>query len=1205
VERPTSVSAEMRRVTLPLWRTMHYRAYRLFSRWCSDRTKGHLEKVLSLSLFFWFLFPCGTRAQVITASLQGQVLDPSGAVVPGASVVVTNTATNVETHATTGQDGFFLAPSLPPGPYVVTIKASGFKTLTSTPIVLEVDRHVQEHFTLQVGAASQSISVRAAPPLLEPTTSAAGTVVNTNEIMNLPLNARISYQLAFLAPGIHGTVSTEFNGFNMQVNGGRPGTTLLLIDGIPSSPRATTGIDVYSIFPPVDATEEFNVQTSNYSAQFGDAGSGIINLIYKTGTNELHGDVYEFLTNSALNSNLFFDNADHIPLPEFQRSQFGFTLGGPIVIPKIYNGQDKTFFFGDFEGLRQGTGESAVYTVPTTAMRAGDFSNLVTASGQPVTIYNPDTTVASGTGYVRSPFAGNIIPTADISPVSAKIANYWPAPNLPGDVNNFTGAAKATTNINNYDVKVDENVSDKDRFSVRWSQHVLNNLPQDYFTGPIAIVNQDAVNERETGTDIAADDTYTWSPSFLTEFRLGFARMYEVWRPQSIGFDPTQLGFPSYIAQTAQILAFPGISPSGYEGIGDGGPDYRNDVFQDWPFYINNTWIHNGHTLNFGFELEVDQVNVDEITQADGNYSFTAALTQGPNPQVASSTAGNGFATFMLGIGSGDLTLDSKNGAFTGEDYAGYLQDDWRVRPKFTLNLGLRYEVQAPRTERYNRLNYFDPTATSPLATAVAGAADCPACADLKGGLVFVGTNGVGRRQFPTEWGNVAPRFGFAYEVTKNTVVRGGFGLFYEPSQATGAIGTAGQYGYTAQTPYTGSPNGLTPSVYLSNPFPTGIIRPTGNTEGLDTLLGTGMDESFLPSEKVPLSENWNFDIQRQLPGSILVDAAYVGSRGLYLDDSGEDQLNLNQLSPAALALGSALTQSVPNPFYGLINVAPYTSATIPRSYLEEPFPQWSTVDIDYLTGAQSIYNSFQLKVVRRFTSGLSLLAAYTGEKTIDDYSIIENEGQGGNSPQNYYDLAADRAVSSNDISQDASVAAVYQLPFGRGLHFGNSWSRLTNAFLGGWQLNGILTEQTGFPLTLSDATNTSDSGSLAQTPNYNPSGPGCTQSAALSGSAISRLREWFNTACFTQPAPYTFGNVGRTMPNLRMDPYHDLDFSVFKNFRLGERFNLQFHAESFNLFNQVQFGYPNESFGSPGFGSVTSQENTPREIQFALKLLF
>ncbi|HTV55072.1 MAG TPA: TonB-dependent receptor, partial [Terriglobia bacterium] len=640
-------------------------------------------------------------------------------------------------------------------------------------------------------------------------------------------------------------------------------------------------------------------------------------------------------------------------------------------------------------------------------------------------------------------------------------------------------------------------------------------------------------------------------------------------------------------------------------GIGDGGPDYRNDVFEDWPVYINNTWIRNSHTLNSGFELIVDQVNVDEITQADGNYSFTAALTQGPNPLVASSTAGNGFATFMLGVGSGDLTLDSKNGTFTGEDYAGYLQDDWRVRPKFTLNLGLRYEVQAPRTERYNRLNYFDPTASSPLATAVAGAADCPACADLRGGLVFVGTSGVGRRQFPTEWGNVAPRFGFAYEVTQNTVARGGFGIFYVPAQAMGAIGTAGQYGYTSQTPYVGSPNGLTPSVYLSNPFPTGIIRPTGHTEGLDTLLGTGMNETFLQSEKVPVMENWNFDIQRQLPGSILVDAAYVGSRGLYLDESGEDQLNLDQLTPAALALGSALTQNVPNPFYGLINVAPYTRATIPQSYLEAPFPQWSTVDIDYPTGAQSIYNSFQLKVVRRFTSGLRLLAAYTGEKTIDDYSIIENEGQGGNAPQNYYDLAAERAVSSNDISQDLSVAAIYQLPFGRGRHFGNSWGRLTDAFLGGWQLNGILTEQTGFPLALSTETNTSDSGSLAQAPNYDASAPGCAHSAALSGSAVSRLKEWFNTACFTQPAPYTFGNVGRTMPDLRMDPYHDLDFSVFKNFRLGERFTLQFHAESFNLFNQVQFGYPNDSLGSPGFGSVTNQNNTPRELQFALKLLF
>ncbi len=1201
--RPISVRAGMPCFALPFLRTIPDNAYQTCFSSCRDAVKDHLKKLLSLSLFLWLLFPWCASAQVITASLQGEVRDPSGAVVPGASVEIQDTATGEVTRVTTGTDGFFLAPSLPPGPYTVTIKARGFKTLVSNTLVLEVDEKDQEHFVLEVGAVTQTVSVTEAAPLVERTTSDSGQVIDTNQIMNLPLNARETYQFVLLAPGVQGSVGLGFNQLALEVNGGIPGTSEILIDGIHSAPPLVNPIAGYTVFPPVDATQEFKMETANYSAQFGDAGSGIINLIYKSGTNQLHGDVWEFLTNSALYANTFFNNSNNLPIPSFQRNQFGFTLGGPVVIPKIYNGRDKTFFFGDFEGLRQGSASSATTTVPTAATRTGNFSALETSAGKAITIYDPNTTVASGTGYVRSAFPNNTIPTTEINSVSANLANYYPLPNAAGSVNNFVESGKAIENINNYDIKVDQDLNARNRFFTRFSQHYLTSLPANYFPSSIALAAniQDQTN---TGTNVALDYTRIWSPRVLTEFRYGFSRMHVYEYSPGAGFNPTNLGFPSYIAQSANALAFPEIEPASYVNLGVTGSTPAIIAANEHTFSVNNTWMLGHHTLNFGFQLEVPQLNTLQDNEEDGTYSFAKSLTQGPNPNVASSTAGDGFATMLLGIGSGGFELDYKIAATTSRSYALYLQDDWKFSSKLTLNMGLRWDATQPRTERYNRMDIFDPTAVSPIASqvaAAAGAADCPVCANLQGGLEFVGVDGTSRRQFQTQWGNFGPRFGFAYQALKNTVVRGGYGVFFYSGGVEGAAGTIGSDGFSAITNYVGSENGLTPTNYLTNPFPTGFVYPTGNTLGLATALGSTIADPY-PNSKIPYVEQWNFDIQQQLPGSFMVSAAYVGSHGVHLIEEGEGGA-WDQILPSAMALGTALEGSVPNPFYGLIKTGALDSATVPLSDLESPFPQFSPLEADYPIGSDSNYDSFQLKVERRFASGLSLLVAYTNAKMLDDYGYISNEGIDVEH-QNIYDLNADYSVDPSDISQHLSVAAVYRLPFGRKQHFGGNWGRVTDGFLGGWQTNGILTLQTGNPIYLS-ASNTSDSGNPTERPNYNPSATGCSNSAALSGSAVSRIGEWFNTACFTQPGPFTFGNVGRTLPNVRAQGVNDLDFSVYKNFHVGERFTLQFHAESFNLFNRVQFGVPNQTEGSSSFGVVTSQTNSARELQFALKILF
>jgi hypothetical protein len=562
-------------------------------------------------------------------------------------------------------------------------------------------------------------------------------------------------------------------------------------------------------------------------------------------------------------------------------------------------------------------------------------------------------------------------------------------------------------------------------------------------------------------------------------------------------------------------------------------------------------------------------------------------MTQGPNPNAASSTAGNALASLLLGVGSsGSMTLNYKDVATKSSYYAWYVADDWKISSRLTLNIGLRYDLQTPRTERYNRMNYFDPTVASPLA----GPAGLP---NLVGGLEFVGVNGNGRSQFPLQTNNIAPRFGFAYRATKHLVVRGAYGIFYANSLAS-AGGTVGNFGFRADTPYVGSVDGLTPSTYISNPFPSGFVLPVGSSQGLLSSIGTAIDAP-LTNTKTPYTENWNFNVQYDLPGGILVQAGYVANRGLQLNQSGEGTYNLNQLTPAQLALGNQLQKNVPNPFSGLITVGALSGKTVPYSSLITAFPQFPQVYPLYLTGSSSNYQSLQVKAEKRFSKGMSFLLTYTFDKAMDDYSIIANAGQSADL-QNIYNRRGEWSQSPNDVPQALNLTFVYEIPVGRGRLLGKNWNHLTDALLGGWQVNGIMTLQSGMPLALSTQ-DTSHAGGAVLRPNSNG------QSAALGGSVESRLNEYFDTSVFSQPAPFTFGNTGRTINVLGPGP-HNLDFSAFKNFHIKERANLQFRAEFFNFTNTPTFGMPDVVLSDTTFGRISSA-GSPRQMQFALKLLF
>ena len=1141
---------------------------------------------LLICLVTLFLLPAAF-AQTITATLEGLVTDPSGAVIGGATVRVTNVETNARLEYRTDSMGRFVAPAVPAGHYSVQVQAAGFKKLERAGIVLEVDQAARLELPMELGAATETVEVAARAALLDTSSAAVGQVVDNRSIVNLPLNERNSWSLVFLAPGVTGSVGDKYNNVNISINGGRPGSASLTVDGIPSSTPLSNPIAGFTIFPSVDAVQEFKVETNSYSAEQGRSGSGIVNLIYKSGTNELHGSAFEFLRNSALDANDFFANAAGVRIASFKRSQFGGTLAGPVFLPRVYNGRNRTFFLFSFEGFRQSSANNLNTTVPTALQRAGNFSQTHNAAGALINIYDPATTTPAGTGFTRQVFPGNVIPAVRFDPVAANVVKYYPLPNAPGNpntgANNFYVAAANANNIDNLDAKVDQNISSRSRFFLRVSRRVDDVLPPDYFPADIRIA-QGGVAITDTFTNGAADYTYSFSPSFLADVRYGYGRSTENRVPRSNGFDPVTLGLPAYM-RNANAVMFPGFQPSGYFTLGNGfSSQWGPAAYNTHSLVISGMKVLTRHLLKFGFDWRVMQANVEQGANLDGGFTFDKGFTQGPNPNQASAIAGDALASMLLGVGTGQLVLNNRMNATESMYYAGYLADDWKLSKRLTLNIGLRYGIDKPFTERYNRMNVFDPNVASPLA----GPAGLPG---LRGGLVFLGAGGRPRQILPTDWNGWDPRFGFAFQVDAKTVLRGGYGIFHAPS-LRGAQSLNSNTGFSSTTQFVSAANGVTPVNYLRDPFPGGLVPVTGSAGGLLAGIGTPLTAAVDGDYVVPYTQNWSFNIQRQLPGSVLVETGYVGSHGLHLSAFS---YNLDQLRPEQLS--NRLQQATPNPFFGLITSGPLATATVPFGSLASAFPQYTSVAAQFPSGSTSVYHSFQVKVEKRYSAGLSLLLSYTAGKLIDDNSIIAVVGSNA-SPQNIYDRRGERSVSADDVSQVLSLSYVYELPFGRGRRFGTGWKRLTNSLLGGWQINGITAFQTGLPLAIT-AQNNSGAGNAAERPNNKG------QSAKLDGAVETRLNKYFDTSVFSAPAPFTFGNTGRVLPDVRTPGPRNFDCSLFKNFAIHERLSAQFRAEAFNVRNSPQFGRPNSNQNNNQFGVISSQANSPRQLQFGLKLLF
>jgi hypothetical protein len=1151
----------------------------------------------------------------VNGSVVGTVTDNTGGLMKSVTLTLTNLGTNFTLTSQSDTAGRYRFINLPLGSYRLAAENPGFKRYTRGPIIIEVNSNIQIDIPMELGNVAETVTVTAETPLLQPQTSSLGQVVQSRETNELPLNGRNPVALVALVPGVIGqpgfgqnpVLGNSFASGNFQINGGDANESAAYWDGAPLN--ASGYVNELALIPTQDALQEFKVMTSNLPAEYDRFAGGIVSFTSKTGSNNFHGELYEYLRNKVLNANDFFDNRSGIPVPQFTQNQFGANLGGPIILPHLYNGNDKTFFFASYDGFRLRQGVPFLTTVPTMAQQNGDFSNLRSASGTLIPIYDPATTVPDPSHpgqYLRNQIScngvANVICPSSIDPAAAVLRKLWPMPNLPGapltNVNNWASNYSSGGNMDEFTIRVDHNVSDKQRIFSRYTYQKWFNFPTDPFGTDAYTISASAgpkVNQQGV-----IDDTYTLSPNIVADFEVTYLRTSLSVTPLSEGYDLSKLG-AGWASLNGQVTfqTLPILSVSGIQAfVGATGVNIDEHT-DDGGFLPNITIVKRRHTIKIGGDFRIDRADNGQDSAPSGSFTFTPSFTA----SSPTASGGDGFASFLLGD-TANGSIQTINRISAQQLYrAYYLEDTYQVRPSLTLNLGFRYSQDGPFSERYNRISSFEPDLASPLAAQTG--------LPLNGALVVVDSaQRQSRNGFNADPHQFAPRAGFADQLFKTTVIRGAYGIFWLPNALSFGPTNPVQDPVNLNTTsmVTTINGGLTPYSRLGNPFPIGIRQPPGHNTNFNALNGFFNGNAIatqLPDNPYAYVQQWNLDVQQEFPGGILLDVAYAASKGTHLPIPS---FQIDQLPVQDMALGSALLGSVKNPFYGLtppLNGS-LASATVTAGQLLLPYPQYTGVTINPYNRGDSNYNSLQVSSQKRFGGDQTILMAYTFSKLINDGSeMLANFVNPVAGIQNYYNLAGERSVATYDATNRLVVSYVLDLPFGEGRRYLGNLPNFSEKVVSGWGTDGIFTSQSGFPLYLTTASNLTHSYGGGSRPNFDSAV--CSNGASVGGSPESRVNEWFNTSCFTQPSAFTFGNVSRTEPQLRTAGSVNLDFAAFKttSFGSGGKFNLQFRCETFNLFNHPQFGYPGMTLGSPQFGVVSSQANNPRLIQFALKTTF
>ena len=1078
----------------------------------------------------------GTLAygQADTATIVGTVRDSSAAVIVGGTITVTETDTGTKALARTDSTGNYVVTPLRIGNYTVAVEAPGFKTETHSGIVLQVQDRLRVDFTMQVGSVNEAVNVQESVPVIETETSALGDVVASQQITDMPLNGRDYTQLATLTTGVikitenggginGSTTATNGNaGGAFAVNGTRGNLNNFMLDGIDNNSNDNAG-NILSTN--VDAIQEFKVQTSGYSAEFGRSGGAVINATIKSGTNAFHGTAFEFLRNSALDARGFFAPADQ-PKAPFRQNQFGGTLGGPIR-------RNKTFFFVDYQGTRIGTSQTDISTVPTPAEIGGNFSTLL--AGAPAgQIFDPQSTTTVNGQTVRTPFAGNIIPASRLDPISSAVAKLYPAPNVPGALaNNYVVNAPGTEQIDQGDGRMDHNFSARQQIFARFSWSQINRFQQPPLPGLADGGSYSTGNYIEDTRGAAIGYTFSISPTMVNEVRIGFNRAHYVDNTPAYGqkYPSAGLAVPG-VPDNATVNGLTLFQINAFHTLGEPGYTPTTSTSQEFQYGDTLSIVHGKHSLKMGPELHWSQFNLFQIGQPRGSFGFTGEFTA--DSPSSGDGSGSGLADMLLGLPTSSTISTLTYFGNRQQTYGGFIQDDYQVSSKLTLNLGVRYDYSTPITEAHNRQSNFD------FAT---------------GQLVVAGQNGASAGLVSTDKTDFAPRVGFAWNPFKNTVIRSGYGRFFSYQE----IRTGDPLQLAYNLPFFYQPtfisDGITPILTVSKGFPS--LNPSQAIDASVTASGSGAGSHL----HAPVLDEWNFNIQQQLPGKILFEVAYVGSKSTHL----QTLLDPNQ-------------DPVPGP--GAIQS-------------RRPYPQYGPFT-DIVDRGNSNYSALEIKAEKRLSNGLMFLSSFTYSKSMNDQPEICCNAPW---PQNSYNVAAERGPSDFNQKFRWVSSFDYQLPVGKGQRFLNS-SRVADLILGGWHLGGIFTLHSGFyfsPLMGYDPSNTGSIGLLRTDRTCNGNLP----------SGQRTINNWFDTSCFPLPTGYAFGNSGK---NVLLGPGGvTSDTALRKMFAITEHQALEFRAEFFNVFNHAVFAQPDPYItdGPGATGVITSTVLPQREIQFALKLHF
>ena len=1162
-----------------------------------------LKSSLLLLTTLGLLFSSGAYTQETRASLSGTVSDGTGAVVPDVRIRLINRDTSVGFDATTNAAGQYRFLFLNPGAYRISTEKTGFRGFVRDAIDLHVSQSAVIDIVLQVGQVSDSVTVSAEAPLLDAEKADRGLVIDNKTVADLPLNIRNPMMLSALTPGIVHTSGTQhLNPFSnsgissWSINGGRGTNNEFLLDGAPNN-AVYNGVNNVAYVPSVDAVQEFKVMTGAYDAQYGRTGGGVINVSIRSGTNRLHGSVYEFLKRTSLNANTFSNNAKKANRQGNALDQYGFTVGGPITIPRLYSGKDRTFFFFAFEKYREDTfyPSESISSVPSTEQRRGDFSKTFDNNGALYKIFDPLTGRFEGNNWVRSVFPGNIIPPNRISPIAANILKLYPEPNTttPGSVawqnNFFLNPNVGSFKFLNLTSRIDHTINANQRIYGRWSGSDFKQLRN---TNGIPGVAGDYRNGGKRSNGAVVDYIANITSATILNLRASISYWVEDLSPfGNQGFDNTQLGFPkSLVGQLPKPDLFPQISIANARTLGHSSGNVTFEPTTVLSLQPNLVHVRGKHTIKIGLDTRITRYTQLRPGSAAGTYDFNRSFTRG-DYLVQDATSGVGAASFLLGYASSGSVANVAQPYFQWIYYAPWIQDDIKLTRKLTLNLGFRWDLNTPLTERFNRMNHgFFADRENPISAKI-DKTKFPGFV-AKGGIGFAGVDGNSRSPASMDWNNFQPRVGAAYALNEKTVVRGGWGLFFLNPTFRGSLN-----GFSQSTPFIATLDaGRTPASTIGNPFPTGILQPAGAAAGMLTFLGQG--PSFInPDFRVPYVHQFSFGIQRQVPGNILLDVSYVGSRSM----AQSTTRGFNEVSVATLNLGNPaiggnpnfLNQQVPNPFAGLIPGTGLNNSTVPRSQLLRPFPQFTSFNSEQLNTGRIWYNSLQVTATKRYSHGLSFTSTYTYSKNIEAVDYL-----------NAQDPAPTRSLVDWDRTHRLVIAPSYELPFGKGRKFLANSHRLLSGVVGGWQAVFSTVLQSGDPMSIPGNVYLLGDPRLA-----NPSWDRLFKTGVIDVNGTARNVLSGEQPVFQIRPPNSLRTTPIRYGNIRNQWGNTLDSSLIKNTRIRESLNMQFRIDAFNALNTAVFSSdPNLDPTSPNFGKIfrdNGQSNFPRNIQLGLRFVF